>query len=257
MRPTLPDAFLRIPIAHRALHDVDDGRPENSRAAIRAAMTAGYGIEIDLQLSADGHAMVFHDYELDRLAEATGLINTRSRAEAQAIPLKGGDGEGMPDLPEVLELVAGQVPLLIELKDQDGLMGNNIGPLEQATVDALDGYDGPVALMSFNPHSTAKLAQLAPEIPRGIVTSAYDFAEWPELTPEICDRLRDIPDFEPSQACFISHESYDLDRPRVQQIRDNGVPVLCWTITSDDEEAAARAFADNVTFEKYLSKLPG
>ena len=117
MTRALPSDFLRLPFAHRALHDVSDGRPENSRAAIRAAIAAGYSIEIDLQLSADGHAMVFHDYDLERLANGKGPGKKLTRKQAQAVPLKGGDGEGIPDLAEVLGLVAGKVPLLIEIKD--------------------------------------------------------------------------------------------------------------------------------------------
>ena len=257
MTQALPTEFLGQPIAHRALHDVTDGRPENSRAAIRAAIAAGYGIEIDLQLSADGQAMVFHDYNLERLANGTGPINRLTRKQAQAIALKGGDGEGIPDLAEVLELVDGQVPLLIEIKDQDGLMGTSVGVLERVTVDALQSYLGSVALMSFNPNSTAEVARLAPDLPCGIVTSAYDFTDWPELTEPICDRLRDIPDFDPTGASFISHEASDLSRSRVQELRDRGVPVLCWTTNSLAEERAARVFADNVTFEGYLSPLSG
>lgn len=255
MRPALPAVFLNIPLAHRALHDVADGRPENSRAAIRAALAAGYGIEIDLQLSSDGCAMVFHDDDLDRLAEASGPVRARTREELGAILLKGGANEGIPDLAEVLKIVAGRVPLLIELKDQHGEMGVTDGVLEQATVKALEGYEGPVALMSFNPHSVAELARLAPDLPRGIVTSAYDPAEWPELPKAVCDDLRGIPDFARAGAIFISHEAYDLARPRVQALRTEGVPVLCWTVTSSAGETAARAFADNVTFEQYLPRL--
>ncbi|WP_264211336.1 glycerophosphodiester phosphodiesterase family protein [Leisingera thetidis] len=255
MKPALPAAFLSGPLAHRALHDAADGRPENSRAAIRAAIAAGYGIEIDLQLSGDGCAMVFHDDDLDRLAEASGPVKARSRDELAATALKGGAGEGIPDLAEVLQIVAGQVPLLIELKDQHGQMGITDGALEQAAAKALQGYHGPVALMSFNPHSVAELARLAPGIPRGIVTSAYDPAEWTELPRAVCDDLRGIPDFERTGAAFISHEASDLTRPRVQALRNEGVPVLCWTVTSPEEEAAARVLADNVTFEQYLPPL--
>ncbi|AZV79716.1 phosphodiesterase [Parasedimentitalea marina] len=257
MTLALPADFLRLPIAHRALHDVTDGRPENSLAAIRAAIAAGYGIEIDLQLSADGHAMVFHDYNLERLAEGSGPINLLTREQAQAIPLIGGDGEGIPDLATVLDLVAGQVPLLIEVKDQDGQLGPDVGALERAAAEALKGYSGLVALMSFNPNSVAELARLSPEVPRGIVTSAYDLASWPELTGPICDRLREMPDLDRVGASFISHEASDLSRPLVRQTRDTGLLILCWTVQSEAEERAARAFADNVTFEGYLSPLPG
>ena len=255
MKPALPAAILTVPLAHRALQDAADGRPENSRAAIRSAIAAGYGIEIDLQLSSDGCAMVFHDNDLDRLAEASGPVRARTCSALQAIPLKGGDGEGIPELAEVLELVAGQVPLLIELKDQNGEMGLTDGALERATAKALKGYAGPVAVLSFHPHSVADLARLAPDLARGIPTSAYDPAEWPELPRAVCDGLRGIPDFARTGSSFISHEAGDLPRPRVQALRNDGVPVLCWTVTSAAEETAARVFADNVTFEQYLSPL--
>ena len=135
-RPPLPDAFLGPPIAHRALHDVSAGRPENSLSAVQAAIAVGYGIEIDLQLTADGAAMVFHDYGLKRLTGRDGTVRQRTAADLSAIPLAGGDGETIPTLAEVLDRVAGQVPLLIELKDQDGAMGDRIGPLEAATAAA-------------------------------------------------------------------------------------------------------------------------
>lgn len=257
MNVALPVQFLSIPIAHRALHDVTDGRPENSRAAIRAAIAAGYGIEIDLQPSRDNVPMVFHDYALERLAESKGAIRTRSAAELAQIPLKGGDGEGIPTLAEVLALVAGQVPLLIEIKDQDGNLGSDVGSLEAATAEVLAGYDGPVALMSFNPHSTAALARYAPHIARGLVTSSYDPKDWVPVTADTCERLRDIPDFDSSQSSFISHEVGDLDRPRVQELRSAGVPVLCWTVKSQAVEDECRRLVDNVTFEQYLSPLPG
>jgi len=251
MMPPLPAAFLETPLAHRALHDVTDGRPENSRAAIRAAIAAGYGIEIDLQISADKQALVFHDYDLDRLAEGQGPVKALPAHEAAAVTLKGGDGEGIPDLGEVLEIVAGQVPLLIEIKDQDGQMGAKVGPLEAATAAALAGYDGPVAVMSFNPHSVAEMARLAPDVPRGLVTGANDAHDC-DLPDELHARLKAIKDFRPCGAGFISHEAADLGRARVQELRDEGVPVLCWTIRSAEEEGVARVFADNVTFEGYL-----
>lgn len=257
MIPKLPAPFRSIPVAHRALHDVTDGRPENSRAAIRAAIKAGYAIEIDLQSSREGCPMVFHDYALERLAEAKGAIRTKTQAELAQIPLRGGDGETIPTLAEVLDLVAGHVPLLIEVKDQDGNLGADVGAMEQATAAALQGYRGPVALMSFNPHSVVALAQHAPDIARGLVTSSYDAKDWGPVSQAVCERLRDIPDFDSSLSSFISHEVTDLKRQRVQELRAAGVPLLCWTVKSLKVEAEARQWADNVTFEKYLSPLPG
>lgn len=252
-KSVLPPSFARVPFAHRALHDVADGRPENSRAAIRAAIDAGYGIEMDVQLSADGAAMVFHDYHLGRLTAAQGPVRLLSAQTLGTTTLLGND-EGIPDLPEVLALVAGQVPVLIELKDQDGAMGLNVGALERATAQALEGYQGEVAVMSFNPNSVAVMQNLCPDVPRGITTSAYRTADWP-LPDAVCDHLREVPDYDRVGASFISHEVDDLDRPRVATLKQSGAMICCWTVRSAVQEAQARRIADTITFEGYPASL--
>lgn len=254
-RVPLPESFLKLPITHRALHDRAAGRIENSPQAIKAAVKAGYGIEVDLQLSADGVPMVFHDEDLDRLTHETGPLNTRTAAELGRITLKDSTDK-IPTLAEVLDLIAGKVPLLIEIKDQTLTMAPTDGRLEAATADALKAYRGDVALMSFNPHSIAHMAHLAPLLPRGITTSAYDPDDWAPLPVEVCDRLRPIPDYDATGSSFISHEGRDLARPRVAELKAQGAKVLCWTIRSAADEALARKVADNVTFEGYLAALP-
>ncbi|WP_439154356.1 glycerophosphodiester phosphodiesterase family protein [Yoonia sp.] len=247
---TLPASFFARPITHRALHDRRAGRVENSAASIKAAIDAGYAIEMDVQLTADGHAMVFHDELLDRLTGETGPVRARTRAELEQIALNDDPGT-IPALDTVLALVAGRVPLLIEVKDQDGAMGPDVGPLERATATALQRYKGDVAVMSFNPHSVAVMAELTPDIPRGLTTSSYEAPFWPELSDQVRDRLRDIPDYDRVSASFISHEATDLDRPRVAELKRQGASILCWTIRSAKAEADARRIVDNVTFEGY------
>ncbi len=251
----LPEVFLTTPFAHRALHDVADGRPENSRAAIRAAMAAGYGVEIDLQLSRDGVAMVFHDYHLGRLTGQTGAVAQHDAAELSRIPLTGGT-EGIPSFAEVLDLVAGKVPLLVELKDQHGEMGVTDGTLERAVAKDLQGYAGPLALMSFNPHSVVQLADLVPHLPRGIVTCHYPHEDWPLVPESTRARLRPIPDYDRAGASFISHELADLDSVHVARLKSGGAHVLTWTVRSSEDEVEARTVADNITFEGYLAVLP-
>ncbi|MGH1423363.1 MAG: glycerophosphodiester phosphodiesterase family protein [Pseudooceanicola sp.] len=253
--PPLPASFLRAPLAHRALHDIAAGRPENSREAIKAAIAAGYGIEIDLQLSSDGQAMVFHDYDLERLTGRPGAVRQISAGDLGQIALTGG-ATGIPTFTEVLKIVAGRVPLLVEVKDQDGALGPGVGRLEEAAAKAVQGYTGPLAFMSFNPHSVRALAGLAPDVPRGIVTSAYRPADWMLVPAPTRVRLRGIPDIEGSGAAFISHEANDLTRPRVSALRAQGVTILCWTIRSAEEEAEARKVAQNVTFEGYAAAIP-
>lgn len=248
----LPAAFLAHPLAHRALHDRAAGRPENSRAAVRAAVGAGYGIEIDLQPSADGVPMVFHDYDLRRLTGVPGRVRGLSAAELRATRLLDAE-DGIPTLVEVLEIVAGKVPLLIEIKDQDGAMGPSVGPLEEAAARVLAGYGGPVAVMSFNPHAIAAFQAAAPGIAVGLTTSAYSDADWPLLPGKVRERLRDIPDYDRLGASFISHEAADLGAKRVAELKAQGAAILCWTIRSAQAEAEARKVARNITFEGYLA----
>ena len=246
---SLPATFLTRPFAHRGFHDVADGRPENSLAAAEAAITHGYGIELDVQGTADAGAVVFHDYALNRLTEAKGAVRQRTTGELAEIQLTGGD-EGIPSLSKFLELVAGRVPILLEIKDQDGALGENVGVLESAVAAAIEGYDGDVALMSFNPHSVAALKDLAPERPCGLVTGPLPGDRW--AVPEaVLARLREIPDYTRTGSVFISHQASDLDRPRVAELKRGGATIICWTVRSLEEELAARTVADNVTFEGY------
>lgn len=255
MPTPLPPQFLRLPIAHRALHDRAKGRIENSASAIRAAVEAGYGIEIDLQLSSDGQAMVFHDDDLDRLTHETGPVSARTAQELRRLPLRDST-DTIPSLAEVLAMIDGRVPLLIELKDQTLVLGESDGRLEQATAQALETYDGPVAVMSFNPTMVAHMARLSPRIARGLTTCTYEADDWPTVDEATCARLREIPDYNSVGASFISHQGNDLDRPRVAQLRQQGAVILCWTIRTPGQEALARQLADNVTFEGYLSPIP-
>lgn len=251
----LPDDFLRLPLAHRALHDVAAGRPENSPVAIAAAIEAGYGIELDVQLSLDGRAMVFHDYDLHRLTGQAGPIQQRTAEALGQIALIGGN-EGIPTLAQVLVQVAGRVPLLIEIKDQDGALGAAVGRLEQAVADDLRGYAGPVAVMSFNPNSVRVFGGMAPDVPRGLTTCAFAKADWGPVPTNRLKKLAGIPDYAHAKACFISHDVTDLDNPRVAELRRQGAAVLCWTVRSAAQEAEARRIAQNITFEGYGAAVP-
>ncbi|TPE48274.1 glycerophosphodiester phosphodiesterase family protein [Amaricoccus solimangrovi] len=247
----LPPAFLGAPIAHRGLHDRAGGRIENSRAAAEAAIAAGYGIECDIQASADGEAFVFHDDVLERLTGRNGAFNARPAAELAAIPLAGAaDHETIPTLRDFLALVAGRVPLLIEVKDQSHVLGPGVGALERRIAALLAGYGGPVALMSFNPHSVAALAEAAPDLPRGLTSCAFDETEWGIAAARRAHLAR-LADFAPLGCGFVSHDRTDLGNPAVGALRAGGTPILTWTIRSPAEEAAARRVAHNITFEGY------
>ncbi len=249
--PELPASFLRRPLAHRGLHDFDAGAPENSRAAFRAAIRQGFGIELDLQMSQDGEAMVFHDYGLNRLTHENGALRQHSAEDLRAITLVSG-GESIPDLAEVLALIDGQVPVLLELKDQDGAFGPDVGPLEQRTAELLQSYRGDVAIMSFNPNAVVAMRGAAPDIARGLTTDAFRKAGWPMLPHKRALELREIPDFDRAGCSFISHSRKYLDTAPVARIKARGLPVLSWTIRNAADAAKALEIADNITFEGYI-----
>ena len=248
----LSSAFLTRPIAHRGYHNKAEGVIENSPSAFAAAIAAGYPIELDLQLSRDGVPMVFHDDTLNRLTAETGAVRDRDAAKLETFSLKGGT-DRIPTLARVLQQIDAAVPLLIELKDQHGTMGDTDGVLERAALDVLRDYAGPFALMSFNPSMVAKVAELSPDTPRGFIGSAWRKVDEPHVPVDRRAELATIPDFERIGADFLSHDHTNLESPRVEQLKAQGVPILCWTIRSPEQENQARKFANNITFEGYAA----
>ncbi len=255
MRASLPETMLTTPLAHRGYHDAARRRPENALSAFQAAVTAGYGIELDVQVTADGHAVVFHDDTLDRLTDRPGPVAALTAAELGRIALRDSD-DRIPTLAQVLALVGGRVPLLIEMKDRLDDMAPSDGRLASAVAVLLTGYAGPAAVMSYNPHAVADIARFMPHIPRGLTTDDYDAVEYARLPAARRDHLRDIADYDRVGASFVSHKASDLGRPRVAALKRQGAAILCWTIRSHLEEAKARRIADNITFEGYAAVIP-
>jgi glycerophosphoryl diester phosphodiesterase len=251
----LPAGFFARPVAHRGLHDRAAGRIENTLSAIRAAAEAGWAIEIDVQLSADGEAVVFHDDALDRLTADRGPVRARSAADLARIHVTGGGGDAIPTLRETLSEIAGRVPLVIEIKDQGGRLSvEGVGPLEAAVVRALAAYRGPVAVMSFNPASMAEAARLAPALPRGLVAcsaDAWDAESGGDLPPAHLAALARLEAFEAVGAAFASYRWRDLPTPETVRLRAAGVPVISWTLRSAADAELALRHCNAVTFEGY------
>ncbi len=246
----LHPSFFGEPIAHRGLHNRAEGIVENSMSAIQAAVQRGFGIEIDLQPASDLTPMVFHDYLLDRLTDTKGAVNARSVEDLRAIRLKD-TREGIPTLKEVLGEVAGKVPLLIEIKDQDMRLGSNVGDFQNHVCDALDNYSGPFAVMSFSPETISRLARKRPDTPIGLVTDPFHAEDWPNVPEARRKELALIEDAARLSVDFISHQQKDLASLHVAAMKEKGVPIFCWTIRSPEDEARARTVADNITFEGY------
>ncbi|TFI60011.1 glycerophosphodiester phosphodiesterase [Sphingomonas parva] len=232
-----PDPYLLavVPVAHRGLHG--NGRVENSRAAFEAAIAAGHGIELDVQASRDGEAMVFHDARLDRLTAETGLVSARTAGELSGITLLGSDDSILP-LAKVLRLVGGRVPLLIEAKAPRG----NAAVLARAVAQTLEDYRGAVGVMSFNPGVPHWLERHAPQVLRGLVVSE---AEKRGLRGRL-ERLASLAWAEPD---FLAYDVRDLPSKLAGAFREAGKPLLTWTVRSEADRARAGAHADQVIHE--------
>ena len=153
--------FLR-PYAHRGLWG--EGLPENSLGAFRAAADKGFAIELDIHLSADGEVVVFHDATLKRMCGREGKLGDFTAAELGKMPLNGIENECIPTLAEVLEAVGGRVPLLIELKGENG--NTDLVP---AALKVLEGYKGLWCMESFNPLLLRAVKKHAPHVLRGLL----------------------------------------------------------------------------------------
>lgn len=239
MRKNAPRAaFLgATDYAHRGLHGAGPGLAENSLPAFAAAVERGYGIECDVRLSADGIVFVFHDARLDRMTDARGRLADLPATALDRIALC--DDGPVPRLSALLALVAGRAPLLIELKiDQ----GERAAPLCRAVRDALIGYAGPVAVMSFHPGIARWFRAHAPEVPRGlVVTEEGGRKRWGPARRSLAMRLI-APD-------FLAYDIRDLPGPFARLARRRGLPVLSWTVRTPQQWQTVRACADAAIFE--------
>ncbi|MDE2597857.1 MAG: glycerophosphodiester phosphodiesterase [Sphingomonadales bacterium] len=217
--------------AHRGLHS--PGVPENSPSAFAAAIARGMGIECDVQRASDGQAMVFHDWELDRLTSETGRVIDKSSAQLARIALTGST-DCIPTLRKVLDQVGGQVPLLIEIKSK---ADRNVAALCLAVRRLLEGYLGPHAVMSFDPRVSHWYAVHSPMTLRGLVVTEEDDKALP-------GRLRRHKWLWLAKPDFLAYDIRDLPSRFAASQRARGIPVLTWTVRSAEHRERAAEFAD-------------
>jgi glycerophosphoryl diester phosphodiesterase len=238
------DWLTARPIAHRGLHG--NGVIENSLSAAAAAVAADYAIEVDLQLSKDGVIFVFHDETLDRLTSEKGDVADRTASELKTIKLNNSS-DTIPTLDDLLALVAGKVPLVLELKSSwDGDV-----TLAKKVADRLAGYEGPVAVMSFDPDLIAALKTHAPGLPRGIVAERkYIHPFWNFLSPSKKRFLGLLLHLLRSKPHFVAYAQFNL--PAVAPLIAKyvfGMPLLSWTVRTEKERAHVSRWADQIIFE--------
>ena len=242
------DWLVARPIAHRGLHDKSHGIIENTASAFAAAIAGNYAIECDLQISADGEAVVFHDDTLDRLTGEKGLVMARTAEELRRVVIRNSS-DRMQTLDELLDQVSGKVPLLIELKSH----WNGDVNLAARALKVLEPYAGPYALMSFDPDIIAAVAELSSRTVRGMIADRAVHPYYNFLPVERRIGLRHFNHLMSTRPHFLSYNFRDLPFAPVQQFRAAGFPVITWTIRSREEESQALRYCDQVTFEGYIA----
>ncbi len=242
------DWLIERPVAHRGLHDAQKGIIENTPSAFVAAIAGRYGIECDLQITADGEAMVHHDEALGRLTDGTGRLDAMSAADLKRVPFKATT-DRMITLGELCDLVAGRTPLVIELKSRfDGDRR-----LAARAAELLAGYRGPAAVMSFDPAQVAALREIAPALARGMVAERrYRQREWDRLPAASKRAMAYFKHVLRTRPRFLAYSVKDLPAVIPLAARNLfGLPLLTWTVRSPEDREKAARWADQMIFEGF------
>jgi glycerophosphoryl diester phosphodiesterase len=243
-----PDWLTARPVAHRGLHDRARGIVENMPAAAQAAIAGNFAIECDIQLTSDGEAMVHHDDELGRLTEGSGALLGKTAAELKGVAFRDTP-ERMMTLGDLCSLVAGRVPLVIEVKSHfDGDRR-----LVSRMAEVLASYPGPAVGMSFDPDHVVGLRELIPARPRGIVAERhYTAGDWPEASPAQRHGMTHMRHFFRTQPDFVAYWIDELPGVAPWIARNIfGCPLLTWTVRTSDQRQRAARHADQMIFEGF------
>jgi glycerophosphoryl diester phosphodiesterase len=239
------DLLFDPPIAHRGLWS-SEGPPENSLGAFQAACAAGYGIELDVQLTADGEAVVFHDSTLERMTGQPGRIADHTAADLMQMKLAGSD-ETIPTLADTLTLVGHRAMVHIEIKIPYG----EVGPLERRVHEILIDHNGPTCVIGFNPYSHAWFADHHPKVLRGLDSYSYSSGDARHLAPELRKSFAELQHVSFARPHFLALGLDMLPSKKADEFRDGGMPVIAWTVRSRGEWDAVKAHCDNMIFEGF------
>ncbi len=240
------DWLVAKPIAHRGLHKEKKDRIENSSSAFEKAIAKGFSMECDVQLTADGQAVVFHNDEVDRVLDGKGKVKSFTVKQIQKMKFRGGK-DRVQTLQELLEQVDGRETIVIEIKSQ----WDDDMTLTRHVLDVLAHYKGAFAIMSFDENIVACAAELQPHIVRGITADRVTDPYYDMLPVSRRIAMRGLEHLPRSKPHFISYNFLDLPFQPVGEIRRHGFPIITWTIRSEEDARNARRYSDQVTFENY------
>lgn len=235
--------LVETPIAHRGYQS--KGAPENSLASFRNAVIKGYAIKLEVQLISDGTVVVFNDDSLSRMTGNDGYLKFLTKDDLPMLYLNGTK-ETIPTLQDVLKSVNGETPILIEVKNND-----KVGELEQKVIDILKKYKGECAVCSFNPYVLSYFYQHAPEILRGQLSGFFKNEKMPFMSKFVLKRMTPIKKI--SFADFIIYEASTLPNRFVKKFKK--LPLIAWTVESQEEYMRVVKYCDNVVFNGFDPKI--
>ena len=245
--------WMSQPFAHRGLHDPAKGVIENTTSAVQAALDQGFGLEVDLRSAACGTIMVFHDEMLQRLTFETGRVADKSREELQKISFRDTD-DTMMSLQNLLDMVDGRVPLLLEIKSDWQIGEHDVIDFVKNIIKTVQGYTGPFAVMSFDPSLISACRALAPTIPRGLISEQFkDLEHWRQLSYRNRVSLRFLLSFPRTRPDFIAYDINAL--PAIAPMMARFLfkkPLLTWTVRSNAQQQRAQTYCDAMIFEGFV-----
>lgn len=235
--------IIETPIAHRGL---DNGSiPENSMAAFRNAIEKGYTIELDVQFTKDKELIVFHDDDLSRLTNDNRKVKDVNYQELKNLKLENTD-EKIPTLKEVVEMVDNQVPLIIEIKDGEDIIG-----LSEKTYNIMKNYKGRYAIQSFNPFILEWFKNNASEVIRGQLSGTFrEDAESLKFYEKFV--LKNLLLNFKSKPNFIAYELDGVNNLSVKLLKGRNYPIISWTIENEEDMKKAYESTDNIIFDNIL-----
>ncbi len=249
-------SWMSRPFAHRGLHDHTNAIVENTHSAFQAAMDQGFGFETDLRMASCGEIMVFHDARLERLTEESGTFDQYNKEQLQALTFKG-TSDKMMSLPDLLALVAGRVPFLLEIKSNWQMSQSETERFVRNIARPLHTYKGHCAVMSFDPAIIAAFRKLAPQIPRGLVSEQYtngQYWSFLSLRQRLSQRfLLSAPHTRPD---FIAYDMKAL--PALAPLIARHLfkrPLLTWTVRTPAQQKQAQKYCDAMIFEGFAPTM--
>ncbi len=232
--------LYELPIAHRGLHT--ETASENSMAAFKNAIDAGYNIETDVHLTKDGYLVAFHDFTLIRMTGKEGKIEALTKADIDGDEYLLPNGEHIPYFADLVELVDGKVDILVELKSTS----ISSFALEEATYEAIKGKEW-IKMQSFNPLSLVWFKKHAPEVKRGQLST--DFGNM--FFNTILHVNGKYPMLNFAKPDFFAYDVLHLPSKRVANAcKKHNMELICWTVRDDKcMENAKQAGVKNIIFE--------